>query len=125
MVIDLKYGLIGEKLGHSFSAEIHGRIGRYDRSESGGYDYCLAEISSGELDSFMRSRDFLGINVTIPYKQDVIPVSYTHLYRNMSMSRTSNLLKLFREVEDLTLILSESLQTEEFILRQARLKMVL
>ena len=73
MVIDLKYGLIGEKLGHSFSAEIHGRIGRYDRPESGGYDYCLAEISSGELDSFIRSRDFLGINVTIPYKQDVIP----------------------------------------------------
>lgn len=73
MVIDLKYGLIGEKLGHSFSAEIHGRIGRYDRTESEGYDYCLAEISSGELDSFMRIRDFLGINVTIPYKQYVIP----------------------------------------------------
>ncbi len=73
MVINLKYGLIGEKLGHSFSADIHGRIGRYDRTVTGDYDYRLAEISSGELDSFMRQRDFIGINVTIPYKQAVIP----------------------------------------------------
>ena len=61
----MKYGLIGEKLGHSFSREIHEKLGRYE--------YALREIPSEELDAFMRARDFCGINVTIPYKTDVIP----------------------------------------------------
>ena len=61
----MKYGLIGEKLGHSFSREIHQKLGRYE--------YELREIPKGELDAFMRARDFRGINVTIPYKTDVIP----------------------------------------------------
>ena len=61
----MKYGLIGEKLGHSFSREIHEKLGRYE--------YELREIPKGELDAFMRARDFSGINVTIPYKTDVIP----------------------------------------------------
>ena len=62
------YGCIGEKLGHSFSREIHARL--FD------YEYELCEIPKGELDSFMTKRDFKAINVTIPYKLDVIP----HLY---------------------------------------------
>ena len=62
------YGCIGEKLGHSFSREIHARL--FD------YDYELCEIPKGELDAFMQKRDFKAINVTIPYKLDVIP----HLY---------------------------------------------
>ncbi len=61
----MEYGLIGEKLGHSFSKEIHNQIG--------DYDYILKEIPKGELTAFMESKDFKGINVTIPYKQDVIP----------------------------------------------------
>ena len=61
----MKYGLIGEKLGHSFSKEIHALFG--------DYEYELREIKKGELDGFMKSRDFLGINVTIPYKEAVIP----------------------------------------------------
>ena len=60
----MKYGLIGEKLGHSFSKEIHERL---------GYDYELCEIASGELEGFMRAKDFDGINVTMPYKSAVIP----------------------------------------------------
>ena len=60
----MKYGLIGERLGHSFSKEIHERL---------GYDYELCEIASGELEGFMRARDFDGINVTMPYKSAVIP----------------------------------------------------
>lgn len=60
----MKYGLIGERLGHSFSKTIHEKL---------GYDYELLEIARDELDLFMRERDFLGINVTIPYKQEVIP----------------------------------------------------
>ncbi len=61
----MNYGLIGEKLGHSFSREIHEKLGRYP--------YELREIPKGELDAFMTARNFAGINVTIPYKTDVIP----------------------------------------------------
>lgn len=61
----MKYGLIGEKLGHSYSCEIHAQIG--------GYDYELKEIEKDALDDFFARKDFLAINVTIPYKQSVIP----------------------------------------------------
>ena len=60
----MKYGLIGERLGHSFSKEIHERL---------GYDYELCEIAPEALHAFLQARDFVGINVTIPYKRDVIP----------------------------------------------------
>ena len=60
----MKYGLIGEKLGHSFSAEIHNKIA--------DYKYELKEIPNEELDAFMQTKDFCGINVTIPYKQMVM-----------------------------------------------------
>ncbi len=61
----MEYGCIAKKLGHSFSAEIHSLIG--------GYDYRLREVPEEELKDFMLARDFKGINVTIPYKKDVIP----------------------------------------------------
>lgn len=61
----MKYGLIGEKLGHSFSKEIHEKLGRYE--------YELKELRPDELESFIKAADFEGINVTIPYKEDVIP----------------------------------------------------
>ncbi len=67
----MKYGLIAEKVSHSFSAEIH--------KELFGYEYTLKSIAKEELDSFMRTKDFVGINVTIPYKQQVIPyLDYIH-----------------------------------------------
>ncbi len=59
------YGLIGEKLGHSFSREIHAKIA--------SYPYQLVELAPQELDRFMKKRKFTAINVTIPYKQAVIP----------------------------------------------------
>ena len=62
----MEYGLIGEKLGHSFSRQIHASID--------GYDYILKEIPKEEVASFMEKRDFKGINVTIPYKETVIPM---------------------------------------------------
>lgn len=66
----MKYGLIGEKLGHSFSKPIHEKIA--------DYTYEIKEIPKESLDSFMRAKNFIGINVTIPYKQDVIPyLDYT------------------------------------------------
>lgn len=61
----MRYGLIGEKLGHSFSKEIHELPGRYE--------YELIEIPRDELEAFIRGRDYDGLNVTIPYKQAVMP----------------------------------------------------
>lgn len=61
----MDFGLIGEKLGHSYSKEIHEKIA--------DYSYELKEIPRDEIDSFMKAADFKAINVTIPYKQTVIP----------------------------------------------------
>ena len=61
----MKYGLIGEHLPHSFSKEIHAKIA--------DYTYELCELEKHELDGFMTKKDFIAINVTIPYKKDVIP----------------------------------------------------
>ncbi len=61
----MEYGLIGEKLGHSFSKEIHEMLGRYS--------YEIKEIPKDGVDAFMKAKDFKGINVTIPYKETVIP----------------------------------------------------
>lgn len=63
------YGLLGEKLCHSFSPQIHKAIG--------GYDYGLIERAPHELDRFFADGGFQGINVTIPYKKAVIPYCKT------------------------------------------------
>ncbi len=64
----MEYGCIGEHLSHSFSKEIHAHIAPYS--------YELCEVAKEDLDAFMTKRDFKAINVTIPYKQDVIPYLY-------------------------------------------------
>lgn len=61
----MKYGLIGEHLKHSYSCEIHAQIA--------DYEYELHEIPPSGLGEFLKKREFNAINVTIPYKQDVIP----------------------------------------------------
>ncbi len=61
----MKYGLIGEKLSHSFSKPIHESIA--------DYTYEIKEIPRDDLDLFMKEKDFCGINVTIPYKESVTP----------------------------------------------------
>ena len=61
----MKCGLLGRKLGHSYSPQIHGMLG--------DYSYALFEKEPEQLASFLRDGDFTGINVTIPYKKDVIP----------------------------------------------------
>lgn len=61
----MRYGLIGEHLGHSYSKEIHEMLGKYT--------YELKELTPDEVGPFMEAHDFDGINVTIPYKQTVIP----------------------------------------------------
>lgn len=61
----MTYGVIGEHLPHSFSKIIHERL------ES--YTYEICEIAPESLDGFMKTREFQGVNVTIPYKEKVIP----------------------------------------------------
>jgi len=61
----MKYGLIAEKVGHSYSAEIHNKLF--------GYEYELKALSPNELESFMHNKEFSAVNVTIPYKEAVIP----------------------------------------------------
>lgn len=62
----LEYGLIGAKLGHSYSGPIHKMLG--------GYDYQLCPLpTEAEARAFLQRRAFRGINVTVPYKQLVIP----------------------------------------------------
>lgn len=57
-------GLIGRRLGHSYSPQIHRALA--------DYDYKLWELEPEELETFFRRQDFIGVNVTIPYKQAVI-----------------------------------------------------
>lgn len=60
-----KYGCIGKKLTHSFSKEIHARLA--------DYPYELMELAEEEIAPFFAKKDFAAINVTIPYKQTVLP----------------------------------------------------
>lgn len=60
-----KYGCIGKKLTHSFSKEIHRALA--------DYEYELIELAEDEIAPFFEKKDFAAINVTIPYKQTVIP----------------------------------------------------
>ena len=60
-----KYGCIGKKLTHSFSKDIHARLA--------DYKYELIELDEQEIQTFFAKKDFAAINVTIPYKQTVIP----------------------------------------------------
>ena len=62
----MKYGLIGEKLGHSFSKIIHEQLA--------DYTYDLIPLTREELDVFMQEKQFAALNVTIPYKEEVIPL---------------------------------------------------
>lgn len=60
----MSYGLIGEKLSHSFSPQIHSLLA--------DYDYRLFELEKENVGKFLKEKNFDGLNVTIPYKQTVI-----------------------------------------------------
>ena len=60
----MRYGLLGRKLGHSYSPMIHGML---------GCEYGLFEREPEAVADFLKNGDFDGINVTIPYKKDVLP----------------------------------------------------
>lgn len=61
----MKCGLLGRKLGHSYSPQIHSYLG--------DYVYTLFEREPDQIGEFLKNGDFTGLNVTIPYKKDVIP----------------------------------------------------
>lgn len=61
----MKCGLLGRKLGHSYSPKIHSCLG--------SYSYCLFEKEPEQIEAFLKQGDFTGINVTVPYKKTVIP----------------------------------------------------
>ena len=61
----MKCGLLGRKLGHSYSPQIHSMLG--------SYSYTLFEKEPEEIEEFLKHGEFTGINVTIPYKKEVIP----------------------------------------------------
>ncbi len=63
--MDGLYGLIGGKLGHSYSPQIHSLLG--------DYTYKLFEMEEEEVGEFLRKREFDAVNVTIPYKKTVMP----------------------------------------------------
>ncbi|MBR4575550.1 MAG: type II 3-dehydroquinate dehydratase [Lachnospiraceae bacterium] len=65
-IIDLngRFGLVGEKLGHSFSPVLHEKFG--------SYRYDLIEVPKDEIDHFFEAADFDGVNVTIPYKEKAV-----------------------------------------------------
>lgn len=60
----IKCGLLGGKLPHSYSPQIHSLLGEYE--------YLLYEKREDELEAFIKSKEWDGLNVTIPYKKDVI-----------------------------------------------------
>ena len=60
------YGLLGRKLGHSWSVPIHAALG------NGAYR--LLELEPDGLAAFLHRKDIGGLNVTIPYKRDVMPL---------------------------------------------------
>ena len=62
----MEYGLLGEALGHSFSPWIHQALA--------DYDYRLYPTPRTDVEELFRRREFKGLNVTIPYKQTVIPL---------------------------------------------------
>ena len=61
----MKCGLLGRKLGHSYSPQIHSQLAKYS--------YRLFEKEPEELEDFLKNGDFSGLNVTVPYKKVVIP----------------------------------------------------
>ena len=61
----MQCGLLGKKLGHSYSPAIHNMLA--------SYDYALFEKQEDEIAAFLREESWSGLNVTIPYKRAVVP----------------------------------------------------
>ena len=62
--MDKKYGLLGRKLGHSYSVQLHNLLA--------GYEYRLYEVKPEDIGTFLKTTELSGMNVTIPYKKSVM-----------------------------------------------------
>ena len=89
----MKYGLIGKPLIHSHSPFVHSFF---------GYEYLLKELEENELDDFFAKKDFVGINVTIPYKQKIIPY-LDEINREAREIGAVNVVRVFRDGSDVIL----------------------
>ena len=78
-------GLLGEKLSHSYSPQIHKFLGNYD--------YALFEKRPDQLDGFLQSNEFHGLNVTIPYKKAVIPYCRELSYEAQKIGAVNTLVR--------------------------------
>lgn len=79
------FGLIGEKLSHSWSAEIHKKLG--------SFPYQLHELSTLELKGFLKDQPWQGLNVTIPYKKDVCALADTTSEAAQAIGAANTLVK--------------------------------
>ncbi len=80
-----KCGLLGEKLGHSYSPQIHSRLA--------DYKYKLYEKSPGQVENFIKNGDWHGLNVTIPYKKTVLPMCSELSERARKIGSVNTLIK--------------------------------
>lgn len=80
-----QYGLLGEKLSHSFSPQIHALLG--------DYEYQLYPVQPEQLDSFLKNTTLDGFNVTIPYKQSVIPYCATLSQRAKAIGSVNTMVR--------------------------------
>lgn len=86
MTTQQRFGLIGAKLGHSLSPEIHAKLG--------DYRYDLIELDENALGPFLESGAFQGLNVTIPYKKAVIPHCTALTPRAQAIGSVNTLVRL-------------------------------
>ena len=81
----MKCGLLGRKLGHSYSPQIHAHLG--------DYSYELFEKEPEEVADFLRNGDFSAINVTIPYKKTVMPYCGKLTERAIAMGSVNTIVR--------------------------------
>lgn len=84
--MEKKYGLLGEKLGHSFSPQIHRQLF--------GYPYELKAVPPEKLEEFLNTTDLAGFNVTIPYKQAVMPFCFEISPRAAAIGSVNTMVRL-------------------------------
>lgn len=81
----MSFGLIGERVSHSYSKLIHEQLA--------GYPYALHSLSPHEVEDFVTKGDWQGLNVTIPYKKTVIPFCSRLSDRARAIGSVNTLLK--------------------------------
>lgn len=95
-----KFGLIGKTLVHSFSKKYFTEKFEREAVDANYELYSMANVDS--LRQFVQEHSLCGLNVTIPYKQDVIPL-LDEIDIEAQMVGAVNVIKIKREGERLCL----------------------